>query len=96
MNQGINLNNNDLSNGYIYQDLIRRIETLEKSNQAILTAIETAKNDMTISVKDYVSILKEIEKKAGRDEFIHHIEDSEIHVHRSKTLESEIESSTDE
>lgn len=96
MNQGINLGNNDLGNGYIYQKLVDRIDALDKQNKEIMQMIQTATSDMKISVKDYVSILKEIENCVTRKEFEMHAEDNEIHLHRSKTLESEIEAGKDD
>lgn len=92
MNKGIEMGNNDLQNGYIYQKLIEKIDALEKQNKEIMALLETASNDMKISLKDYVSILKEINKRVTYDQFRSHIEDTEIHLHRSKTLEEEIES----
>lgn len=89
MNRDVNLGNNDVQNGYIYQKLVEKIDILEKQNKEILSLIATARDDMKISVKDYVSIIKMIEKCVTREEFEMHSEDKEIHLHKSKTLEED-------
>lgn len=89
MNKDINLKNNNIQNGYIYEKLIERIDKLDRQNKEILSLIATAKDDMKISVKDYLSIIKMIEKCITREEFEIHSEDKEIHLHKSKTLEGE-------
>lgn len=86
MRKDINLQNNNLQNGYIYKDLVQRIDRLENTITGIMKDIEKAKNDMTISVKDYLVIIKLIEKNITREEFERHIENKEIHLHESKTL----------
>lgn len=95
MNSPLEMGNNNLENGYIYQELIKRIDSLEKQNKEIMSLISQASNDMKISVKDYVSIIRELNNRVTFDEFKKHAEDTEIHLHRSKTLEEEI-TSTDE
>ena len=84
MRNEINLNNNNLQSGYIYKKLVERIDELEKQIKTILTSIEQAKNDMTISVKDYLTIIKILDDCVRRDEFIRHIENKEIHYHESQ------------
>lgn len=95
MNSPLEMSNNNLENGYIYQELIKKIDSLEKQNKEIMSLISQASNDMKISVKDYVSIIRELNNRVTFDEFNKHTEDTEIHLHRSKTLEEEI-TSTDE
>jgi DNA primase large subunit len=86
MRKDINLQNNNLQNGYIYKELIQRIDKLENTITGIMKDIETAKNNMTISVKDYLVIIKLIEKNITREEFERHVDNKEIHLHESKTL----------
>jgi hypothetical protein len=87
MRRDINLQNNNLQNGHIYKELIQRVDKLENTITGIMKDIEKAKNDMTISVKDYLVIIKMIEKNITREEFERHVENKEIHLHESKTLE---------
>lgn len=87
MRDNINLQNNDLQNGYIYKQLVQRVDALENQIKGILKDIEQAKNDMAISVKDYNRIIKIVENNITRDEFEKHIDNKEIHCHRSHTLE---------
>lgn len=78
----LNIENENLSNGYIYKKFMEKIESLEKENKEIMKLVNEANSNMRISLKDYVSIIKAIEKKTSQDEFIHHAEDFDIHYHR--------------
>jgi uncharacterized protein (UPF0335 family) len=89
MFQNINLQDNDLENGYIYKILVEKIESLENEIKQIQEVINTAKDELNISLNDYVSIIKEIQKCASREELERHTEDTEIHLHKSKTLVNE-------
>lgn len=94
MNGNMNFGNNDLGNGYIYQELINKISLLENQVKELMSLIETANNDMKISVKDYVSIIKELNNRVTNDEFLEHIQNNEIHHHRSTSLNYLEESGT--
>lgn len=91
MFKDINLQDNDLENGYIYKLLVEKIENLEKQLKEVQTSINTAKDEMNISLNDYVSMVKSIQDRVTREEFNRHIEDTEIHLHKSKTLTNEEE-----
>lgn len=86
MMNDINLQNNDLQNGYIYRMLVERIDNLEIQIKEILKVIEQAKNDLTITTKDYQKIVKIVESNITRDEFTRHIDNKEIHCHESHTI----------
>lgn len=77
-----NIENENLNNGYMYKKFMEKIESLEKENKEIMKLVNEANSNMRISLKDYVSIIKAIEKKTSQDEFIHHAEDFDIHYHR--------------
>lgn len=91
MNNNLELGNNNLTNGYIYKELVSRIATLENQVKSLMTMIENANNDMKISIKDYVSIIKELKERVTQEEFDKHIGDHEIHHHRSSSLQCELE-----
>lgn len=87
----IELANNDLENGYLFQVLIKKIEELNGNVNEINQILNNAKDEMNITLDDYISIIKEINRCVSRDEFIRHAEDVEIHLHKSKTLEEQCE-----
>lgn len=86
MKYGIEIGNNDLQNGYIYKMLVDRIDKLEQQVKAIMKDVDEAKDQVSISIKDYLVIKKLVEANITREEFERHIENKEIHNHQSSTL----------
>lgn len=89
MRKDINLQNNDLSNGYIYKLLIKRVDELENQIKGILNEIKEAKDNLNISLDSYNKLLNIVDNNITRDEFERHINNKEIHCHESHTLEQE-------
>lgn len=87
MRDSINLQNNDLQNGYIYKQLVQRVDTLENQIKGILKDLTEAKDNLNISLDSYNKLLKIVEDNITRDEFEKHSENKEIHCHISHTLE---------
>lgn len=86
MKHGIDIGNNDLQNGYIYKMLVNRVDNLEQQVKSIMKDVDEAKDQISISLKDYLVIKKLVEANITRDEFTRHIENKEIHSHRSSSL----------
>lgn len=80
----IEFDNENLQNGYIYKELVKKIETLQEQNESIMKMINEASSNNRISVKDYVSIIKEIGRMATSDSLTHHTDDNDIHITRSE------------
>lgn len=77
---------NDVENGYIYKELISRIDMLEKKYEGLNNLLINL-SDGTISVSELSDLLRAINEKASLSLVKNHIEDQERHLNDVKRME---------